>query len=150
GVRAFVERASGPDGDVVERLRLIDDAGGVVIECRGLILQEHRAGAPRYAPGVGEWFYEVNWVPQAIGVDATIRTQAKADDWLVVGDGAGIAVAMARLLEARGQRVTRLDAADAAGLDRAVAAHAAGDAALRGVIWLCGLDERAPENASLL
>ncbi|MFE7778222.1 SDR family NAD(P)-dependent oxidoreductase [Streptomyces sp. NPDC057445] len=90
--RIVEETADGITGDV----RLLDEAGQLVLGIEGLQLVRHGA------PGAGEvdgWFLEPRWLPAPRPVR---KATTRPGSWLVIGEADGSAQALAGLLQAAG------------------------------------------------
>ncbi|MEP7121034.1 MAG: alpha/beta fold hydrolase [Byssovorax sp.] len=98
--------------------------------------EQHRVVAAQPPP---EWFYRVDWpeVPRA----PTSSPRPGSSAWLVLADRGGVGMALTAELSARGLSYTVLYApADVSTIAEHVAMLAAGREALKGVIYLWGLD----------
>jgi len=108
------EHGSGGRGDIA----LLDLDGRVLVEVTALSVRRMPDGAGRAVAGAREdassgWLLRRVWHP--VEVAAGGRRELEPGTWLLVGDGDGLAEALARRLEARGLRCRTAVAGDAYG-----------------------------------
>ena len=160
---AYARRRTLPDTPerIVGDLWLMDEAGALVAECRGL---EGRHGAMDTllrgaAPVPESCFHQIQWRAAAPAASAST-----ADPWLIFTDGDGVGEGLAAHLRARGNPVTQvrpgqgfsrdgriyqIDPLAAAHMAELVeAACPAGDRPIR-VAYLWGLDARTEDGTAL-
>ncbi|HYO66175.1 MAG TPA: SDR family NAD(P)-dependent oxidoreductase, partial [Archangium sp.] len=143
-------------------LLLLDEAGGVFAEVRGLRVRRLEGGVGTRPMGE-EWLHTLEWKVH----EGTLSEQALPGDgaWLVLSDTEGTGNALAGLLVARGQRCVRVVAAeryeklepdlfrvDAGSPEdyRRVLKEAFGDTGCRGVVHLWSLDAGTPASTEEL
>jgi acyl transferase domain-containing protein/acyl carrier protein len=149
-------------------LRLFDDAGQVVAEVEGLhVKRVHREVLLQFAQkNLNDWLYEVEWQPKARESHAEPSQLPHPGSWLLFADRGGVAAALAELLKCQGQtcvlvfpgedyevsengswRLNPSRTEDWQQLCEAVLRT--GQAPLRGVVHLWGLDNLSPEELTL-
>ena len=133
-------------------LELFDDAGDRVATVEQLTLRsvpvfslKQAMTKPRESGDVlNKWLYEFVWEQTEELADENSRTEG---DWLVLQDSGGVAAELARLMEAKNQRV-RI-ATDPAAVDALIESREV--QSLSGIVHLWGMDasERDPDTALL-
>lgn len=105
-LRVDGERTNGNNnlkGDV----SLLDDEGRVLIELAGVELQSLEERSARFSGRVSEWMYEPMWEEQNRSeTSAESRSeQPGIGVWLIFSDRKGVGAALAKILEADGEKV---------------------------------------------
>ncbi|WP_207229638.1 MupA/Atu3671 family FMN-dependent luciferase-like monooxygenase [Ktedonosporobacter rubrisoli] len=147
------------EGDVY----ILDDEGQILIEASGLQLQRSEpVAATEEQSQLNDWLYELRWEP-APQTQAAASTATQAGRWLIFMDQAGVGQKLVDLLEAHGNTVCTVVAADTYQrlaphhyqLNPAQAEdvqHVIQDqlksASLRGIVHLWNLDATAVEQTS--
>ena len=140
-------------------LDVLDDAGTVLVELRGLRVQRLDGPLSTRPPGE-DWLHSLVWQRQ----DAPAPSVAPPGAWLIVQDRVGTGAELARLLHAAGDRVVRVvraarNARIEHGLYEADGSAAGFTAALtdaftgtpcRGVLYLWGLDAPSGDDEAAL
>jgi len=107
-LRVDDERTHGGNNNLKADVSLRDDAGRVLIELAGVELQSLEQRSARSSVGqVAEWMYEPMWEEQEraeTGAE-TRREQPRDGMWLVFSDRKGVGAALAKILEADGEKV---------------------------------------------
>jgi NADPH:quinone reductase-like Zn-dependent oxidoreductase/aryl carrier-like protein len=115
-------------------LTLLDDAGAVIAEVRGLELRRTRRAALQRLlekTNPADWAYEVNWPLSQPPMTSDTPDPGR---WLVFADAGGLGAGLSQELEARGNSVVQVRPGDE----------------LRANASTCQLDPRVPEQFSRL
>ncbi|MCP3063711.1 SDR family NAD(P)-dependent oxidoreductase [Myxococcus sp. K38C18041901] len=84
-------------------LRLLDEAGGVVAEVRGLTIRRApRDTVLRRDTGAAPLHFQVEWQPRPV---AALASTSESHSWVLLADQGGFAESLARQLERHGARV---------------------------------------------
>jgi acyl transferase domain-containing protein/acyl carrier protein len=99
-------RVLGEDANgFVGELRLLDEAGQVLVEMQGVHFESLAEDSRR---GVGEnlddWFYELKWQPKEH--QAAASPPVNPGSWLIFADSGGVGESLLRILEAHGEKGT--------------------------------------------
>lgn len=109
------QRADSLTGDI----RVIDEAGSIVVEIHDLRLQylNHRNSRHTVHEHVEDWLYEVQWQPKARSSEernvAKPRTPTSRGHWLIFTDSSGVGQKLRVLLETQGEHCVLVSPGDA-------------------------------------
>jgi acyl transferase domain-containing protein/acyl carrier protein len=98
-------------GTLVGDVQLIDSAGRLQMEIRGLCLKRTSRGMWQTAPVWAEGIYQVEWRPEALNPRGR-GWPSESGRWLILADRGGIAANLARQLEAQGETCLLVEAAN--------------------------------------
>src|SRR5208283_5662558 len=91
---------------IVGEVRLLDEAGQVVVELLGIQFESLEHDARRGLEGnLDDWLYELKWQPkERAGKSSNAASSSPADpgSWLVFADSSGVGESLQRLIEAQG------------------------------------------------
>jgi acyl transferase domain-containing protein/acyl carrier protein len=154
--RILDDNASG----IVGELRLLDDAGQVVVELEGVHFESMGQGLKE---NLDDWLYELKWQPKE---RVSVNTSASSPgSWLIFADSSGVGESLRQILEAkeekgilvsRGKAYERTDSTHVCirpdqpeDIRRLFESVADSDQlACRGIVHLWSLDASLPEDAS--
>ncbi len=102
-------RSDAPGDQVIADVRLLDDAGRVLADVRGLRVAPVSADALLRGLSqqrINDWLYQLDWRPQPLAT--TTSLSAEAGWWLIFADQMGVAQGLADGLEAGGDAVVKV------------------------------------------
>ena len=145
---------------IVGELRLLDDAGQVVVELEGVHFESLGQGLKE---NLDDWLYELKWQPKE-RVSVNIPPSSPGT-WLIFADSSGVGESLRQILEAQGERCILVSHGKA--YDRTDSTHVcirpdqpedirrlfesatdSNQPACRGIVHLWSLDASLPEDAS--
>ncbi len=145
---------------IVGELRLIDDAGRVVVELEGVHFESLGQGLKE---NLDDWLYELKWQPKE-RVSLNISPSSPGT-WLIFADSSGVGESLRQILGAQGEKCTLVSHGKA--YDRTDSTHVCirpdqpedlrrlfesatdpAQPACRGIVHLWSLDASLPEDAS--
>ena len=145
---------------IVGELRLLDDAGQVVVELEGVHFESLGQGLKE---NLDDWLYELKWQPKE-RVSVNISASSPGT-WLIFADSSGVGESLRQILEAQGEKCILVSHGKA--YERTDSTHvcirpdqpedirrlfeSATDSdqpACRGIVHLWSLDASLPEDAS--
>ena len=157
-------RARVVDGDpsgIAGELRLLDDAGQVVVELLGVHFESLGAGLKE---NLDDWLYEFKWQPKE-RISGEQATPSSQGSWLIFADSSGVGESLQQILEGQGEKGIIVSRGKA--YERTDSSHVCirpdqpkdirrlFDSAMdsdqpmcRGIVHLWSLDASVPENAT--
>jgi myxalamid-type polyketide synthase MxaD len=145
---------------IVGELKLLDDAGQVVVELEGVNFESLDQGLKE---NLDNWLYELKWQPKE-RVSINISPSSPGA-WLIFADSSGVGESLRQMLEAKGEKCTLVSHAKS--YERTDSAHVCirpdqpqdirrlfesatdpAQPACRGIVHLWSLDASLPEDAT--
>ena len=157
-VWSYVVMRPGAEAAPVADVYLLDETGQPVAEVIGLCLKRLSPVALQRPTDLDDWFYRVQWQPQALTPVAQLE---KEQCWLIFADSDGLGASLARQLSEHGDACTLVFPDETESLNGLNCAHidpaqpeaftqllSRSHAPFDGVLYLWGLDATPPEPIS--